>query len=439
MDFSGLLSLPENLHSLHLSLKKRKLLDAAAIGENVCNFVGLAAELDDGRGIAETVAGIKDSEGRSSLHLAAAEGNVSICRYLIDELKFDPDLKDDKGDTPLHHASIRGRPNTTVLLIGKGANPDVTNDKGLAPLHYAAQIGDARVLRLLLSRAVNVDALSIAGTPLQRAACRGDLEAVTVLLHHHANPNICYPHVVSPLMASITVNSLQCVKLLLEAGANPNAEENGVTPLSMAASEQDAKIIRCLLKAGANPNVANREGMTPIEIAVFYGNCQGFQTLFPVTSPIPTCANWSFEGISSYLHSKEGRTQINLKAQEFFEETKSKAKDAFVEKDYNAAMFLYTKAMSHDPLDPILLSNRSLCWASLKNGEAALTDALACIKLKPDWPKAHYRAGSAWRLLGEFGKAADAFFMGLKLDPINKELRNAYQEAVEEHMKSVNL
>ncbi|KAL5711321.1 hypothetical protein ACHQM5_021790 [Ranunculus cassubicifolius] len=86
--------------------------------------------------------------------------------------------------------------------------------------------------------------------------------------------------------------------------------------------------------------------------------------------------------------------------------------------------------MSHDPLDPILLSNRSLCWASLKNGEAALTDALACIKLKPDWPKAHYRAGSAWRLLGEFGKAADAFFMGLKLDPINKELRKAYQLSV---------
>ncbi|KAL5711323.1 hypothetical protein ACHQM5_021792 [Ranunculus cassubicifolius] len=402
-------------------------------------ILNLAAELDDGRGIAETVSGIKDSEGRSSLHIAASEGNNAICVYLIDELKLDPNTKDDKGETPLHHSSIRGHHATTMFLLGRGANPDISNDKGLTTLHYAAYIGNKRIVRLLLIRAVNVDALSIAGTPLQRAACTGNLEVVKALLQHHANPNVCFPHVFSPLLASINVESLQCVKVLLEAGADPNAESIGLTPLTMAASQQDTEIIKCLLEAGADPNVTNLEGMSPLEIAAFHGDRQVFQLLFPVTAPIPKYSDWIFKGISHHLHSEEARIQREFKAKERFEEAKSKAKEAFLEKDYSAAMFLYTKAICEDPLDPILLSNRSLCWACLKNGQAALSDAMACIKLKPDWPKAHYRAGAAWSLLEKFGKAADSFFTGLKLAPDNTELQKAYQEAVEEQMKSVNV
>ncbi|KAL5711320.1 hypothetical protein ACHQM5_021789 [Ranunculus cassubicifolius] len=81
------------------SLKQKQLLDAAASVQMFIKhyFKNLAAELDDGRGIAETVSGIKDSEGKSSLHIAASEGNTAICFYLIDELKLDPNTKDDKG------------------------------------------------------------------------------------------------------------------------------------------------------------------------------------------------------------------------------------------------------------------------------------------------------------------------------------------------------
>uniref|UniRef100_A0A803LFH4 Uncharacterized protein n=1 Tax=Chenopodium quinoa TaxID=63459 RepID=A0A803LFH4_CHEQI len=40
-------------------------------------------------------------------------------------------------------------------------------------------------------------------------------------------------------------------------------------------------------------------------------------------------------------------------------------------------------------------TDRSICWAKLEEGDHALRDALACIELRNDWPKAHYRAGVA--------------------------------------------
>ncbi|KAF9605983.1 hypothetical protein IFM89_021309 [Coptis chinensis] len=76
--------------------KAQLLLEAASNG-NLRRLKNLAAELDVGKGIAATVASIKNSKGESALHLAAAEGNTDICKYLINDLKLDVDIKDNKG------------------------------------------------------------------------------------------------------------------------------------------------------------------------------------------------------------------------------------------------------------------------------------------------------------------------------------------------------
>ncbi|KAF9605984.1 hypothetical protein IFM89_021310, partial [Coptis chinensis] len=110
-------------------------------------------------------------------------------------------------------------------------------------------------------------------------------------------------------------------------------------------------------------------------------------------------------------------------------EAKSKGEDAFRKNDYFAATFWYTKALFKDPLNATLLSNRSLCYARQKNGNRALEDAMECVMLKPDWPKAHYRAGVAWSILEKFDAAALEFAAALQLDPGNQDLRNAFQEA----------
>lgn len=52
-----------------------------------------------------------------------------------------------------------------------------------------------------------------------------------------------------------------------------------------------------------------------------------------------------------------------------------------------------------NPRDASLFSNRSLCWLHLGEGKKALMDAEACRMMRPDWPKACYRKGTALMLL----------------------------------------
>lgn len=57
------------------------------------------------------------------------------------------------------------------------------------------------------------------------------------------------------------------------------------------------------------------------------------------------------------------------------------------------------QAIDVSPFDETLFSNRSLCWARLNDGDQALSDAIACVRLKPNWFKAHYRGGAALKIL----------------------------------------
>ena len=48
-----------------------------------------------------------------------------------------------------------------------------------------------------------------------------------------------------------------------------------------------------------------------------------------------------------------------------------------------------------DNFDAKLLSNRSLCWLRMGDGQRACEDAQECIEHHPKWANAHYRLGAA--------------------------------------------
>uniref|UniRef100_A0A1I8J5S6 ANK_REP_REGION domain-containing protein n=1 Tax=Macrostomum lignano TaxID=282301 RepID=A0A1I8J5S6_9PLAT len=65
-----------------------------------------------------------------------------------------------------------------------------------------------------------------------------------------------------------TTKHVECAKLLLEAGANPNAADmDGNTALHLAAAASNADVIRLLLDAGASVRCYNRQGQTPSMVA----------------------------------------------------------------------------------------------------------------------------------------------------------------------------
>jgi hypothetical protein len=60
-------------------------------------FADAARVLDDGHGLAQTLAAVKDGNGRGPLHFAARGGCDELCKYMIDELKLPIDVRDNDG------------------------------------------------------------------------------------------------------------------------------------------------------------------------------------------------------------------------------------------------------------------------------------------------------------------------------------------------------
>ncbi|RZC92695.1 hypothetical protein C5167_011776 [Papaver somniferum] len=382
-------------------------------------------------GLAIAIPRLVDGDGRGSLAFAAAGGRVDVCRYLLEELNLDVDVEDYHGVTPLCYGAVKGHLNTVEYLLEKGANPDGSNDPNSTtntPLHHAVLGGDRKIQTLLLSKGIHINAATTSGTALSYAVVLGQFDAVKVLLDHHADPNVVMSGAATPLASAIVNNSLRIMDLLLQAGADPNAESRGIAPLLYAVDHGRTRCIMRLLEAGADPNVTDNEGMTAVEIAAKEGNSEIVEILFPVTSCIPTYPNWTIGGHMEHVHSEAAKKKKKKpEGYETFLQAKMKGAEAFQEKQYSLAATWYSKALEVAPTDASLLSNRSACYARMQDGPEALRDATECISLRPGWPKAYYREGVALNILKRYSEAADAFFTGLTLDPGNKDLADAFR------------
>ena len=109
---------------------------------------------------------------------------------------------------------------------------------------------------------------------------------------------------------------------------------------------------------------------------------------------------------------------------------KEKGTAAFKSKDYKTAVECYTQAISYDPFNHILFSNRSAALLSWKQYSRAIKDAQRCIDLSPKWAKGYYRLGNAYLKLKDYTQACDALRSGLKIDRKNALLKKAYAQAL---------
>ncbi|KAI3891506.1 hypothetical protein MKX03_034649, partial [Papaver bracteatum] len=195
------------------------LLNSAYTGE-LDHFKMIASSYDKrGDGLARTIQRLVDGDGRGSLAFAAAGGRVNICTYLLEELNLDVDVKDDAGVTPLSYGAVKGHLNTVEYLLKQGANPDGSTDPDSTtntPLHYAVLGGDREIQTLLLSKGIRINVATRSGTALSYAALLGQIDAVKVLLDHHADPNVALFGMVTPLTSTIAINSLPIMDLLLK-------------------------------------------------------------------------------------------------------------------------------------------------------------------------------------------------------------------------------
>ncbi|XP_068183161.1 uncharacterized protein zgc:123010 isoform X2 [Antennarius striatus] len=83
---------------------------------------------------------------------------------------------------------------------------------------------------------------------------------------------------------------------------------------------------------------------------------------------------------------------------------------------YTQAVLMFTEAIKCDPKDNRFFGNRSYCYYCLELYPQALADAERSIQLAPDWPKGHFRQGSALMGMKRYGEAEKAMEQVVKLD-----------------------
>lgn len=113
---------------------------------------------------------------------------------------------------------------------------------------------------------------SLGRTTLSAAAWRGDAESVRILLAYGASPNICTPTEISPLHRAIEGRSFECVRLLIEHGADVNHEnKRGRLPLHYSCRIGDeGEMCWLLLQSGADVNAGDHGASRAIHEAIVH-------------------------------------------------------------------------------------------------------------------------------------------------------------------------
>jgi ankyrin repeat protein len=218
----------------------------------------------------------RDAQGNTPLHLAAGYGNAACLRLLLDR-GAEVNATNAAGSTVLLRAA--GDHEKLALLVQRGANVNARSALGNTPLMLASRGANShRAVELLLAHGADAKATNHFGaTALMAAAAGGDAQTVRLLLKHGADANaqpgigpadFIFGGARSPLMWAAYRGHTAILELLVDAGANVNAEGNLGTPLSQAAWANRTEAARWLLDHGANANqVSHMDGYTPLHWA----------------------------------------------------------------------------------------------------------------------------------------------------------------------------
>ena len=194
------------------------------------------------------------------------------------------------GATAMLEAAAFGDVAVMEQLLEAGADPGTANPDGETALMFVAHTSNVKAAQLLLEHGAQVDATERlrSQTALHFAAAQSQPAMVQLLLRHHANPNARTvinkdqrqvspeprvqwrpPGGLTPLLYAARQGCLQCVQILLKAGAAVNMNDpDGISPLLIATENFHFDTAVYLLKAGANPNHWDWWGRTPLYAAV---------------------------------------------------------------------------------------------------------------------------------------------------------------------------
>lgn len=161
-----------------------------------------------------------------------------------------------------------------IKRLAQGVDLNARGDKGVTLLQWAILSESKQGFVELLDLGADAAAPGIDGkTAMHLAATVNDLSFLRVLLERGVSPNLTNPETGrTPLAETAYGEHLEQARLLLHAGANPNAADlMGNTPLHVAAKTGKGRLVLALLDANADPRAVNTQGAT-FDRYFFMGN-----------------------------------------------------------------------------------------------------------------------------------------------------------------------
>jgi len=135
---------------------------------------------------------------------------------------------------------------------------------------------------------------SAATSDVADAAMKGNREAVRSLLQRKADANAPQIDGTTALHWAVRVDDVDMADLLIRAGANvSSANREGVTPMQLAAMNGNAAMLVKLIKAGANPNAPLTEsGDTALMMAARTGKTEALRVLVEAGANVNAKESW---------------------------------------------------------------------------------------------------------------------------------------------------
>jgi ankyrin repeat protein len=194
---------------------------------------------------------------------AIKAGKVDEVRQLVQQ---DPALKqarDASGASAILVAAYNMKPEVVTALVELGAPVDIFEASVLGKVD--------RIQDILKSSPSRVSEHAPDGfTPVALAAFFGQPAAVAALIAAGADVHAAAknPLKVAALHAAVAGGKLEIVKAVLEAGADPNAQQQaGFRAMHEAATRANRALAELLLAHGADPSLPNDEGKSAIALA----------------------------------------------------------------------------------------------------------------------------------------------------------------------------
>jgi len=226
-----------------------------------------------------------EADGTTALHWAVRRADLATVDLLL-KAGAKVGAANRYGITPLYLASANGDAATVARLLDAGADPNTALPDGETVLMTAARTGDVAVIKALVTRGANVRLRERrkGQDALMWAAAENNAAAVTALIEAGADRDSrSQGGAFTPFLFAIRGGHLAASRALLDAGVDVNQPlSDGTSALVLAVMNAHYELAGLLLDRGANPN-ADAQGWTALhQIAWSRRHNAGFNLPGPV-------------------------------------------------------------------------------------------------------------------------------------------------------------